>query len=182
VEIQRAVSVEDCSEDHEAHVREAVTDARHSLVSAATALGLEDPPQVITDKFRTYFGSTFKRVSFIPRLMAIRDGLGSAGVECEYPGSWFHGYFCGGSLAYVRGLPGLPSFGNIHVCQPSFDNLPPLQRMATMVHEGAHRFLNARDKGQYTLDCQETAETEGLHDMDRRINADSYGCLVQTLG
>ena len=53
--------------------------------------------------------------------------------------------------------------------------------MATMVHEGAHRFIDADDEAYYTLDCAQTDKTRALDDSDRRDNADSYGCLVQTL-
>jgi hypothetical protein len=45
----------------------------------------------------------------------------------------------------------------------------------------AHRFVDASDEAYYTLDCRQTAQTQGLSDNDLRENADSYGCWSQTL-
>ena len=91
-------------------------------------------------------------------------------------------YFCGNNLAYVRSIPAYFGLGSIHVCLPAFHNLTPLQRMATLVHEGTPRYINATDDTNFTLDCQATPDTSGLSDLERLNNADSYGCPVQTLG
>jgi hypothetical protein len=90
--------------------------------------------------------------------------------------------FCENNLAYVRYIPAYFGLGSIHVCQPAFHNLTPLQRMATLVHEGAHRYLDATGDTYFTLDCQPTPATNAMSDLERLNNADSYGCLVQTLG
>ena len=55
------------------------------------------------------------------------------------------------NLAYVRYIPAYFGLGSIHVCQPAFHNLTPLQRMATLVHEGAHRYIDATDDTYFTL-------------------------------
>jgi hypothetical protein len=91
-------------------------------------------------------------------------------------------HFCEDNLAYVRSIPSYFGLGSIHVCQPAFHNLTPLQRMATLVHEGAHRYLDANDEAYFTDDCQPTPATSALSNLERLDNADSYGCLVQTLG
>ncbi len=54
--------------------------------------------------------------------------------------------------------------------------------MATLVHEGAHRYIDADDEADYTLNCQETGETRALSDFERRDNEDFYVCLVHALG
>jgi hypothetical protein len=91
-------------------------------------------------------------------------------------------HFCENNLVYVRSIPAYFGFGSIHVCRPAFHKLTPLRRMATLVHEGAHRYLDANDEAYFTGDCQPTPATNAMSDLERLNNADSYGCLVQTPG
>jgi len=130
-----------------------------------------------------YFGASGPRYSvyIALRLLIIAKGLESATIECENPGGWFYGTFCEGALAYVRPTPAFFGLGSIHLCQPGFHNLSEPQRVATLIHEGAHRYIGSDDEAYYTLGCAETGETRALSDRDKRDNADSYGCLVQSL-
>ena len=84
--IQRAVDVEECSEDYDAHIRQAVREARSGIVTTVNKILQDDPPQEVTDAFRTYFGATSSEASIGLRLMKIRLGLKDATVECENPG------------------------------------------------------------------------------------------------
>jgi hypothetical protein len=175
--------VEDCSADDTKEVRAALSASDTKVVATVNAImGGGSTANAAVAK---YFGSSgSSRVSGIAlRLLETANGLKGATIECENPDSWFYGHFCGeGTLGYVRAAPAFLGLGSIHLCQPSFHNLTGPQRICTLVHEGAHRYIDADDEAYYTLDCAETSETRGMDDDERYENADSFGCLVQTLG
>ncbi len=179
LKIQR-FTAEDCSEEHGNELRLAYINAYNAIPGVVSKI--LNPSPGVTRTLQTYFGRTTNAASVGLRLYLIRHGLQRATAECENPDSFMYNHFCGSSLAYVRPIPAFFGLGNIHICQPGFHNLTDKQRMATLVHEGAHRYINADDEAYYTLNCQETAKTRALSDFDRRDNADSYGCLVQMLG
>lgn len=180
-QIQR-LDVEDCSTEHAREVRTASAAALPAVRNTISAILGNTPAANAT--LKTYFGDSGPdhAASIGLRLAIIAHRLSGATVECENPGGFMYDHFCGGALAYVRPVPAFFGFGNIHLCQPGFHNLNARQQMATLVHEGAHRYIDADDEAYYTLDCNETAETRALSDSDRRDNADSYGCLVHALG
>lgn len=178
LKIQR-FTVDDCSEEHGNELRSAYVNAQVSIPRVVSKI--LNPSEDERRTFETYFGTTNSAPYIGLRLYLIRHGLQRATAECETPDSFMYNHFCGGSLAYVRPVPAFFGFGNIHICQPGYHNLTENQQTATLVHEGAHRYLDADDEAYYTLNCAETAETRGLSDRDRWDNADSYGCLVQEL-
>lgn len=178
-QIQRA-TIEDCEDTHEEEVERAVTDSGPAVRRTINKImGDPTPPELLT-----YFGQSAPdyAAKIGLRLAIIASKLPKATIECENPGSLMYDHFCDGTIAYVRAAPAFLGFGAIHVCQPQFHNREDHHRLGTLIHEGAHRYNNADDEGYYTRDCAETDETRDLSDADRRDNADSYGCLVQTLG
>lgn len=182
-QVQRAV--EDCSDLHREEVRTAIAAVPPAIRRTISAiLGPADP--AVETAMRRYFGASSLTGSYPAsiglRLAIIASRIGNADVECENPGSFMYDHFCGNALAYVRSVPAFFGIGSIHLCQPGFHNLAPQGQMATIVHEAAHRYNDADDEAYFDLDCSETAETRSLSDVDKRDNADSYGCLVYTLG
>jgi len=119
---------------------------------------------------KKFFGPHPNATRIALRLRDINKGLKGVTIECENPASF----------AYTRGIPAI-AMGNIHLCQPQFHDPTVEQRAETIVHEGSHKFIGTGDNGYYTLNCDETAETQALSDSGREDNADCYGCLVQTL-
>lgn len=185
--IQR-LTIEDCGRTHFHGVAQACAMARQSSILRTVKAILAYPlGWRARNELIRYFGRSGPRhrVTIAWNLMKIRYGLGSATIECEYPGSWFYNYFCPRRrLGYVRTLAAfLIRWANIHACQPQFHNAPPRTRMATIVHEGAHRYIIAWDyNAYYDRGCGQTAATRRLTDSQRRNHADSYSCLVYRLG
>jgi hypothetical protein len=180
--IQRQ-EIEDCSDVYAEEVRVAVNASIAAIRSTISSILNKRSPRVDT-AFKTFFGNSAPRyAAYIAlRLAIIASKLPGSTIECENPGSFFYNYFCGGKVGYVRSIPAFFGLGNIHLCQPSFHNLTDSQRMALIIHEAAHRYIDADDyDAYYTLDCQETAETRALSDSKRRDHADSYACLVYTI-
>lgn len=180
------MSVNDCSTDHAREVRTAAAAATAAIGRTVSAISQNPLPTNVSDALTTYFGASGpgNAATIAANLNTIAAGIPGATFECENPGSFMYNFFCDGTLAYVRSAASLFGVGSIHLCQPAFHDESGGRRMETIVHEGAHRFLNASDNGgaYYTSTCQQTAITRGLSDRNRRNNADSYGCLVQVLG
>ena len=180
-QIQRT-DYEDCSADHEQEVRAAVAAALPAIVR--TVNRIMGTSTEARDALIKYFGQSGPdhAVSIARDLLLIRAGLPDVTIECENPGTFLYGTMCTGASAYVRSATALTGIGNIHVCQPAFHNASEARRMEIIVHEGSHRFNDTDDNGYYDSSCNDTSQTSGLSDEDRRDNADSYGCLVSTLG
>ena len=178
----RRFATSDCSAAHAPEVVTAYRDAIAAIPQVVTKILSRPMTAATRAAFRRYFGDN-SPASIGLRLYIIRHRLSNATVECENPGSLMYGTFCpNNNLAYVRSVPAFFGLGNIHVCQPQLHNLNARQRMATIVHEAAHRYLGCDDEAYFTLNCTQTAETRGLSDLQRWDNADSYGCLVHALG
>jgi hypothetical protein len=178
--VRRLSGVEDCTADQRTAIERAAADADAAIPRVVNLIMATPQAPRTQAAFRRYFGSS-SPAAIALRLLYIRQGLRRATVECESPGSWLYDHFCGDALAYVRPVPAMFGFGNIHVCQPEFHRISAERQMSTLVHEGAHRYADAWDNAYYTPDCQETATTRAMSDSERRLNADSYGCLVQVL-
>ena len=176
--IQR-FTTDDCSQEYGDELQLAYINAQNAIPRVASKL--LNPSASDRRTYASIFG-TNNAVSIGLRLYLIRQGLQSATAQCENPDGLLYNFFCGNAIAYVRPVPAFFGIGDIHVCQPGFHNLSETQQMATLIHEGAHRYLGADDEAYYTLNCNETADTRGLDDSDRWDNADCYGCLVQQLG
>jgi hypothetical protein len=172
---------EDCPDDQAREINAAIAAASPAILSTISAILHQTP--ATTAALQTYFGTSgpSQAAHIALRLAVIERRLPGATVECEMPGSFLYNFFCGDALAYVRPIPAFFGLANIHVCQPQFSRLTEVQRVATVIHEGAHRYTDASDKAYYTLDCQQTPATAALSDYDRSVNADSYACLVQAL-
>ncbi|MBN8852821.1 MAG: hypothetical protein BGO55_03600 [Sphingobacteriales bacterium 50-39] len=172
-------SIQDCSTAYEAEIRDAIDEARRKLLDVANAIMSPGSNARVDASYRKFFG-TNSRASIALRLLIIRHSLESVGIECENPGSLAYGFFCpAGVLAYTRAAVMITGIGHIHVCQPQFHNMTRAQRIGTIVHEGAHRYIYAPGDTYYTLDCLETTETLAMSDGDRFTNADCFGCLIQ---
>lgn len=90
---------------------------------------------------------------------------------------------------------GRPGGRNVHLCYPRFGNLLPINQSGAVIHEVAHNFLNAADRGYFASDCSETAPdpghqqspqdlhsgTAGDNPLFRFDNADAYTCFVQLI-
>jgi hypothetical protein len=179
IPVQR-FAVEDCSADEAKQIQAAYAAVRPAVARTVNRIDDKDAHTALV----RYFGATgpSKTSAIALRLLQISKGLDTATVECEAPDSFAYGPFCSGALAYVRPVPAFFGFGHIHLCQPQFAALSLSRQMSTLVHEGAHRYVGASDNAYYDASCGETSETQALSDSDRFDNADSYGCLVETLG
>jgi hypothetical protein len=182
-QIQRT-DVQDCTDEQKKGITDAVNAAGPGITATVNSISQPKLTPAANKALVAYFGASGpgKAASIAAKLGKINSGIPGVTIECESPGSLFYGHFCDENLAYVRPVPAFFGLGNIHTCQPQFNNLTPTQRAETIIHEGAHRFAGAGDKAYYTLDCGETPETKALSDDQRMDNADSFGCLVQTLG
>ena len=183
-QVQRA-TIQDCSGVHKTAVQVAIAAVPQAIKRTISAI-LDPANSLARNALEKYFGISSLSGSYPAtiglRLATIASRVGGATIECENPGSFMYGFFCGKHLAYVRPIPAFFGLANIHLCQPWFHNLSAKQQIGTIVHECAHRYIGADDEAYYTLNGEETTETRNLSDEDRRDNADSYGCLVQTLG
>ncbi len=177
------MSVNDCSTDHAREIRSDAAAAVSAIGRTVSAISQTPLTARASGALTTYFGSTGPNyaTSIAANLSTIANRIPGATFECENPGSFMYNFFCGGAIGYVRPVPAFFGLASIHLCQPAYHNLTGVQRMATIVHESAHRFIGSADKAYYTLDCQQTTDTQNLSDSNRRNNADSYGCLVQAL-
>jgi outer membrane protein OmpA-like peptidoglycan-associated protein len=133
-----------------------------------------------------YFGTSAQPWAIWRRLKVIADNLLGSTIEClHWPFEFFY-WRCGCSdprnVACVHGIAPYLGFGNIKLCQPTYYGKDYCYRISTLVHEGSHRYNRTSDNAYYNDDCSENADTLALKDNDRYDNADSYGCLVQTLG
>lgn len=176
--------IQDCEPAHARAIANARRFAPLATRIAANAIMSSQRSPAITAALTKYFGPNGpnQAAAIALRLHRIAARLPDVGIECEYPGSFGYNHFCGGSWAYVRPIPALVGVGNMHICQPQFHALgQPMYQMITIVHEGAHRFIDVTDEGYYTLECEDTAETAGLTEGQRRNNADCYSCLVQSV-
>jgi Domain of unknown function (DUF4157) len=143
--LQRA-SIEDCSAEHQKEVEAALDSARSALLRVATDILSSNPPTDVSAAFSTFFGTSGYNTpaAIALRLLIIRKGLEDVTIECENPGSFLYSFFCPqGTLAYTRLIAQITGLGSIHVCQPQFHDLTVAQRIGTLVHEGAHRFIYA---------------------------------------
>ena len=179
--LQRA-TIRDCNTADDKAASTAEADAVAAINNTIkTIQNAPTPPAALS----TYFGNSgpSQAQDIADYLTTIANGLPNATLECEYPGQWFYDYFCPpGFYGYVRGLGVVGGFA-IHLCQPTFSNLTAKRRATGLVHEGAHRYLwFVYDKAYYTLGCAQTTDTQALSDKQRLANADSYACLVHTLG
>ena len=168
--------------DYAQLVRQAVQDAIVSLTRTIAAISANPPSPAASAALTTYFGATSPAV-VTHYLRIILAHLPTATFECEYPSHVLYGHFCRQPhTAYVRAFLAMADLGNIHICQPAFDAEPPHTRMGTMVHEAAHRYAAAYLDKYYANNCAESTLTIGLSDLAKLHNADSYACLVETLG
>lgn len=81
--------------------------------------------------------------------------------------------------------------GEVYLCMPKYTNLDPIRQSNVLTHEAAHKYLDVRDTGYFTNNCDETASRPGPEDKDsgtagdnpvyRFNNADSYSCFVHFL-
>jgi Lysine-specific metallo-endopeptidase len=172
----------DCTAAQLPGLRTAVTRAGTDLAAAIAALDQRPLTQAAADAlwlaFRGNDEATAQDVS--AKLGKIKSGLPCVNVECEQPDSFAYDTFCADAGAYVRAAAALVGTGSIHVCMGFWDGAGEAYRSRTLIHEGAHRFFNAGDKG-YFADCVESSQTDGLTSAQRRDNADSYACVVTYL-
>jgi hypothetical protein len=119
-------------------------------------------------------------------LRLIATGLPGARIACAYPGSPLHDLNCAPESDNPHVAVAEPTRpfgqGRILLCQPVYGAPGPAQRAQTIVHEGAHRYLGADDRGYFGFRCGPSSETDPLEYEDLRANADSYGCLVEKVG
>jgi predicted metallopeptidase len=175
--IQR-MSINSCSPAEAKQIVDAVQDAQVGIALAIQAIMTPGSDPAALNRFYRFFG-TSAWGSIAQELGKILTGLPNATYECEYPGSLGYSYFCGENIAYVRSALALMGYGEIHLCQPQFSALSAAERVHTIVHEAAHRFVPALGDTYYAANCADTAETIALSDDDRRYNADCYGCFIQ---
>jgi hypothetical protein len=184
----------DCRQAHHFEIGYRAGDADKALLNTFQSLYYRRPAAMKALTY--YFGNSSTKpkhlTTILYNLAKIRMGMKGATIECENPGSILYKRSCGKSFGYVRTIPSLFGFGNIHICQPGFHDieknkgyakqLANRMRMSILVHEGAHRFCWSGDKGYYEDDCTVSGETKGLSDSQKRDNADSYACITFTLG
>lgn len=194
------LDVEDCAPTRAAAVRQAAADIEPRVRTTVSKISASTRTPDVDAALALFFGTLAPKVwmfgdevdvrqivgPIVPhiarQLTIISSRMPGATIECENPGTWFYDFFCENTLAYVRGIPAYFGLGSIHLCQPAFHNLTPMQRVRALVHEGAHRYIDATHDSYFTRDCRATRATRSMSDLERLNNADSYGCLVQTLG
>lgn len=83
--------------------------------------------------------------------------------------------------------------GKIYLCMPTFlgPDHGPIQQANTLTHEAVHKYLDVRDTGYFTKNCEETeargtvedknSGTAGDNPIHRFNNADAYSCFVHFL-
>ena len=83
--------------------------------------------------------------------------------------------------------------GKIYLCMPTFlgPDHGPIQQANTLTHEAVHKYLDVRDTGYFTKNCDETpthgtvedkdSGTAGDNPIHRFNNADAYSCFVHFL-
>lgn len=174
-------AIEDCSAAYEAEIRDAIDGARRKLTEIANAIVNPGSNVKADTAFGKFFGSN-SAVSIADKLLTIGKSLESVSIECEDPGNFLYDFFCPPStIAYTRQITAITGYGNVHVCEPQFHNLTRAQKIGTIVHEGAHRYIDATGETYYTIDCVDTKKTLAMIDSDRYNNADCFACLIQEL-
>ena len=109
-----------------------------------------------------------------------RPGFPGATAECEYPDHFGYSLICGGRYGYVWGTAA--QFGDIHLCQPTYHKISPLDRARGLIHEAAHLYLGTTGETYYAQYCQDIPDTRLLSDAERLKNADCYACLAAKSG
>jgi hypothetical protein len=169
-----------CSARQSAQIRAALAVAFTSL--RRTVSSVQQPDPVTDAELLRFFGpsATADRPAIALRFARILAGLRSAPVECEDDDSVLCSDIAGDgtTLAYVI----LPA-QTIHACQPRLARETDLERLQTMVHEGAHAFLRLTRLTDvyYGSGCADTQKTLALTDAQRRKQPDAYACLVRLL-
>lgn len=179
--VATAANVQDCQGNDAREVLAALRIAPGAARMAAAAIMTRPLSPAVAAVLTRIFGPNAQQqtTAIALRLHLIASGLPNVTCECENPGSVAYDFFCENAVAYVRAVPAFFGMGNIHICQPQFRNMSQRDQVATIVHEGAHRFINADDEAYYAAGCADTAETLALSDADRMDNADCYACLMQ---
>jgi hypothetical protein len=134
----------------------------------------------------SYFGARGldQVASIASSLRAIAAGLQVATFACAYPGSPTYDSSCidSAGVVFAATEPTRPfGEGRILLCEPQFGDSEAKRRMSYIVHEGAHRFLDAEDRGYFGERCAPSVTQLGLGGGEL-TNADSYGCLVEKVG
>lgn len=192
--IQRT-AYSDCTDEQLPFLRTAVQNALNDLGTAITLLGQRPLTQQAGDALWLMFRDRSEhRASFAgDYLEAIRDGLSDATIECDQAGGWDMvnvpgALGLGQAAGFVPGYGVIVSgLGHIHLGMGQWDTLPEIQQEHTIIHEAAHLFVHASDRGYFDItDCRETADTADAAATTtvpgvRADNADCYACLVRLL-
>ena len=178
------VSTSNCSDNNSDQIKNDASAAIPAIRSTMCKI-IADPK---SDRARvalfTYFGFSARPRAIWNRLNVIADSLPGSTMDCMNPGDLFYPICCKNEryIACTRTLAAYLGFGAIKLCQPTYHSFDDCFRIGTLVHEGSHRYVQTQDPAYYNRDCSENTKTLFMSDDDRYNNADSYGCLVQTLG
>jgi len=191
--IQRT-AYSDCTDEQLPFLRTAVQNALNDLGTAITLLGRRPLTQQVSDALWLMFRDRSEhRASFARGFLEdIRAGLRDATIECDQAGGWDM-VNAPGALGLGEGAGFTPGYGvifglgHIHLGMGQWDTLPEIQQEHTIIHEAAHLFVHASDRGYFDIeDCRETADTAAAAATTtvpgvRADNADCYACLVRML-
>ncbi len=191
--IQRT-AYSDCTDEQLPFLRTAVQNALNDLGTAITLLGQRPLTQQVSDALWLMFRDRSEhRASFARGFLEdIRAGLPDATIECDQAGGWDM-VNAPGALGLGEGAGFTPGYGvifglgHIHLGMGMWDTLPEVQQEHTIIHEAAHLFVHASDRGYFDItDCRETAATADAAATTtvpgvRADNADCYACLVRLL-
>lgn len=140
-----------------------------TFVRNALYLAFRDDSEATANKLRKDIGK-------------LKENITTTNVTCQpstHPD-------CGTDFGYHQA-------GKIYLCMPTFmgPDHGPIQQANTLTHEAVHKYLDVRDTGYFTKDCEETASrgtvedknsgTAGDNPMHRFNNADAYSCFVHFL-
>lgn len=96
---------------------------------------------------------------------SLLNGITSSfNLECEEPGSFLFDFVCGGTYAYVWGVP----WTNVHLCPGAFGR-SATDLAETITHESSHKFSGTDDKAYCWGGCPSSLSRWDAYD-----NADSY--------
>ena len=140
-----------------------------TFVKNALYLAFRDDSEATANKLRKDIGK-------------LKENITTTNVTCQpstHPD-------CGTDFGYHQA-------GKIYLCMPTFlgPDHGPIQQANTLTHEAVHKYLDVRDTGYFTKNCDETPSrgtvedknsgTAGDNPVHRFNNADAYSCFVHFL-
>jgi len=176
-------SLSNCDKTQSVHVEKAFAQSSEDLSKAVSILA---PPTTTFVKNALYLAFRDDSEATANKLRKdigkLKQNITTTNVTCQpstHPD-------CGTDFGYHQA-------GKIYLCMPTFlgPDHGPIQQANTLTHEAVHKYLDVRDTGYFTKNCDETpthgtvedkdSGTAGDNPIHRFNNADAYSCFVHFL-